>query len=103
MLSKSTGLIVIIMLGESADSGQDYRQKKTRHGGAGLIKSARGKADRTQFIQATGYGLPQPVTCYLVDIVNRVIDVEFARRCYKFRALDNGLEFTGLVINDHDG
>ena len=91
------------MLGENADSGQDYRQKKTRHGGAGLIKPARGKAGRTQIFQATGYGLPQPVICCLVDIVNRVIDVEFARRCYEFRALDNSFEFTGFVVNNHDG
>ncbi len=91
------------MLDENADSGQYHRRKKTRHGGAGSVKSARGQADRTQIFQTTGYGLPQPVTCHLVDIVNRVIDVEFARGRYKFRALDNGFEFTGLVVNNHDG
>ena len=36
------------MLSENADSGQDYRQKKTCHKDAGLTKTAHGKVDRTR-------------------------------------------------------
>lgn len=53
--------------------------------------------------KAAGCGDPQPAGFLLVDIVHGVIDVEFAGWRDKFGALDDFLEFTGLVIYNHDG
>ena len=38
----------------------------------------------------------------LVDVVQRVIDVELARWRNKVRVLDHGLELTRLVVDDDD-
>ena len=38
----------------------------------------------------------------LVDVVQRVVDVELASRRDERRVLDYCFEFTRLVINDHD-